>query len=128
MTMYLLLGVQESATEHQIRAAYRSLARRYHPDVSTSPDSKTFDRIHQAYNVLSNNDQRLQYDSWLRESRETEKKALALIPKPSPAASRNNIPRQETPPPQPSLIVRKGTQAADWFTGAIKTPTYTAWG
>jgi curved DNA-binding protein CbpA len=135
MTMYLLLGVQESATEHQIRAAYRTLARRYHPDVSRTPDAKKFARIHQAYNVLGSATNRMEYDEWLRKSREAEKKAVALIPKDPPP------PKYVAPDPEPGnqeyagvLVTpalhrgRKGSKMSDWFTGYSPESAIVVWG
>jgi curved DNA-binding protein CbpA len=137
MTMYLLLGVQESATEHQIRAAYRTLARRYHPDVSRTPDAKKFARIHQAYNVLGNTINRMEYDQWLRDSREAETKALVLVPKETPPHSNSETPSPTANPHKgqahPSEktapnIGRKGSRICDWFTGAEPESRYVVWG
>jgi DnaJ-class molecular chaperone len=142
MTMYLLLGVQESATEHQIRAAYRTLARRYHPDVSRTPDAKKFARIHQAYNVVGSATNRMEYDEWLRKSREAEKKTVALIPRgaSSQGAGDKNPPigphdfiacssnQLLTPPASPLRNERKGSRMRDWFTGTEPEPLYVVWG
>lgn len=138
MTMYVLLGVQESATEHQIRAAYRTLARRYHPDVSRTPDAKKFARIQQAYNVVGSTINRLEYDEWLRESRQAEKKALARITQPTPSQNRDTedsrLPASRA---STSLHVsamqagnsgRKGSRIRDWFTGPDPEPTTIVWG
>lgn len=135
MTMYVLLGVQESATEHQIRAAYRTLARRYHPDVSRTPDAKRFARIQQAYNVLGSAVQRLEYDAWLRDSREGEKKAVATIPKSPPVQEREaaqelfSVSGLSTPlrtVPKPANL--KGSRIRDWFTGPEPEASIVVWG
>ena len=42
---YVVLGVSRNSSEKEIKQAYRRLARRHHPDVSTSPDST--DRMQQ---------------------------------------------------------------------------------
>ncbi|HEX9745492.1 MAG TPA: molecular chaperone DnaJ [bacterium] len=60
---YELLGVDRSATQKQIKDAYRRLARKLHPDVN--PDSQAaeeFKKVGEAYEVLSNADKRAQYD------------------------------------------------------------------
>src|SRR5688572_2046065 len=63
---YDVLGVPRSASEKEIRQAYRKLARQYHPDLN--PNDKQaeakFKEIGQAYEVLSDADKRKQYDRW----------------------------------------------------------------
>jgi molecular chaperone DnaJ len=60
---YELLGVSRSATDEQIRSAYRKLARQYHPDVNSAPDAaERFKRITEAYEVLTDPQRRQRYD------------------------------------------------------------------
>ena len=60
---YSLLGVQRSATDEQIRSAYRKLARQYHPDVNSASDaSERFKAITEAYEVLTDPQRRQRYD------------------------------------------------------------------
>ena len=66
-TCYDILGVAPDATPDEIRAAYRRLARQYHPDVNPDPDaSERFIAIHQAYEVLIDPEARVRYDLSLR--------------------------------------------------------------
>lgn len=62
--LYGALGVKKGATREEIRAAYRKLARKYHPDAN--PDDKgaeeRFKKIQHAYEVLSNPERRREYD------------------------------------------------------------------
>lgn len=63
---YDVLGVPRSASEKEIRQAYRKLARQYHPDLN--PNDKQaeakFKEIGQAYEVLGEPDKRKLYDRW----------------------------------------------------------------
>ncbi|BAT84926.1 hypothetical protein VIGAN_04240600 [Vigna angularis var. angularis] len=63
---YAVLGVARNATAVEIKRAYRLLARKYHPDVSKDPHSEElFKSIRHAYEVLSNEATRVQYDQEL---------------------------------------------------------------
>jgi curved DNA-binding protein len=60
---YDILGVGRSASEREIKQAYRRLARQYHPDVNPSPDAEErFKEINEAYQVLSDAEKRRKYD------------------------------------------------------------------
>ena len=63
---YSILGVSKSATDKDVKSAYRKLARQYHPDVNPG-DSKAeakFQDINEAYEVLSDTEKRQQYDQF----------------------------------------------------------------
>jgi len=57
---YKVLGVARSATQDEIKKAYRKLAHQYHPD--RGGDEKKFKELSEAYQVLSNTQKRQQYD------------------------------------------------------------------
>ena len=62
-SLYDTLGVSESASESEIKKAYRKLARQYHPDVNKSPEAEEkFKEINAAYEVLSDKEKKAQYD------------------------------------------------------------------
>jgi len=60
---YQVLGVARSASEDDIRRAYRKLARKYHPDVSKEADAEARMReVNEAYEVLGDAEKRAAYD------------------------------------------------------------------
>ena len=61
---YKLLGVPKTASDAEIRKAYRSLAKKYHPDVNKDPKSQErFKEISAAHTLLSDKDMKKRYDS-----------------------------------------------------------------
>ena len=62
---YEILGVPKTATEDEIKRAYRKLAHQYHPD-KNGGDDKRFKEINGAYQVLGNREKREQYDRFGR--------------------------------------------------------------
>ncbi|KAM7479622.1 hypothetical protein LguiA_027835 [Lonicera macranthoides] len=60
---YSVLNVSRSATLQEIKASYRNLARKYHPDMSKAPGAEEkFKEISAAYEVLSDDEKRSLYD------------------------------------------------------------------
>jgi curved DNA-binding protein len=63
---YKILGIDKTATEKDIKSAYRKLARKYHPDLN--PDNKdanrNFQQINEANEVLSDPEKRKKYDQY----------------------------------------------------------------
>src|SRR5581483_8341877 len=61
---YEVLGVARTATEEEIKKAYRILARKYHPDVNPGDKSaeEKFKELNEAYAVLSDPEKRQRYD------------------------------------------------------------------
>jgi molecular chaperone DnaJ len=63
MNYYTILGVSQDAKYREIKAAYRRLALKYHPDRNSSPISENSIKIiNAAFEVLSDRDKRRQYD------------------------------------------------------------------
>lgn len=63
---YKVLGVEENATQADIRKAYRKLAKKYHPDInkSDSDAQQRFQEINEANEVLSDPEKRKKYDEY----------------------------------------------------------------
>ncbi|WP_330261021.1 J domain-containing protein [Streptomyces sp. NBC_00539] len=60
---YEVLGVPRTADRDEIQRAYRTLARRHHPDVNKDPQAEErFKEINEAFSVLSDPEQRARYD------------------------------------------------------------------
>ncbi len=63
---YEVLGLSKGASDAEIKKAYRSMAKKYHPDMN--PDNKEaeakFKEVNEAYAILSDTDKRAQYDQY----------------------------------------------------------------
>ena len=63
---YEVLGVEKGASDAELKKAFRKLAKQYHPDVN--PNDKVseskFKEINEAYEILSNEQKRAQYDQY----------------------------------------------------------------
>src|SRR4029453_2771944 len=65
MDLYIVLGVQQGASESEIKRAYRRLARRYHPDINPGDQTAAarFRQILEAYETLIDPARRSLYDA-----------------------------------------------------------------
>ena len=71
-THYETLGVPPTATQEQIRRAYRELAKKHHPDTGPQGDERTFAEIAAAYEVIAEPEKRREYDAGLAQRRAEE--------------------------------------------------------
>ena len=62
---YEILGVSKTASQDEIKKAYRTLAKKYHPDLNKEPGAEEkFKEINEAYETLSDEQKRAQYDQF----------------------------------------------------------------
>jgi curved DNA-binding protein CbpA len=63
-TLYHILGLPQGATQEQVKAAFRALARRFHPDVNAGSETaeQRFKEVNQAYETLADPGARAAYD------------------------------------------------------------------
>lgn len=62
---YEVLGVNKSASDAEIKSAFRKLAKKYHPDLNKEPDAaEKFKEVQEAYDVLSDEKKRKTYDQF----------------------------------------------------------------
>jgi len=61
---YDILGVKKGASDKELKSAFKKLARKYHPDVNPGDKSaeEKFKQVSEAYDILSDNKKRAQYD------------------------------------------------------------------
>ncbi len=74
VTLYETLEVSEGCSKETLNAAYRSLGKRFHPDVCSTKDAHNrMSEITEAYSILSDDVKRVKYDMELKEHRERPK-------------------------------------------------------
>ena len=68
---YSVLGIPRNASDEEIKKAYRSLSRKYHPDANPGDREceKRFQAINEAYSILSSPEKRKKYDAEYRRFR-----------------------------------------------------------
>lgn len=96
---YATLGVPRTATEDEIKRAFRQLARKYHPDVARDKGQaeEKFKQINEAYEVLGDAEKRRKYDDLGSHWQE----GAGSAPPPGPQSRTRRRTARSTPGPQP---------------------------
>jgi len=68
MNFYAILGIPADADDEAIRIAYKTLARRYHPDAGLGSSAEKFRQVSEAYDTLRDAGRRQMYDRSLHPS------------------------------------------------------------
>lgn len=76
---YLILGVSRDESQEGIRAAFRRLAKRYHPDRAGAGSAAEFRELLEAYEVLSDQERRRRYNSELEAAERRAKAATTQV-------------------------------------------------
>ena len=108
---YQLLQLPMGASEQELRRAFRSLSKQFHPDTTSLPPAEAeqaFQRLQQAYAVLSDPEARRRYDAQLRLA------ALAAA-----AAASSRAAATSRPPAPPAAVapdsVRRALSGGEWL-------------
>lgn len=133
-THYDNLKVARNAPQEVIRAAYKTLTQKYHPDRNPDPSAtRIMSLLNEAYEVLSDPSKRREHDAWI-ESAEQDALDAYLMQKQA-EAERKKTPPPPSPPPAPPPEMRsaqstKNTpvkkRARSWFV-IILTCLLTYW-
>ena len=79
---YKTLGLSRSASDEEVKKAYRKLARKYHPDMNQNnpATAEHFKEINEAYEVLGDTDKRRKYDQFGQDWEKFEKAGFSASP------------------------------------------------
>lgn len=94
MDYYAILGVPAQAGQATIRRAFRTLARRYHPDAGEGSSPRRFRELVEAYETLMDPERRRAYDRSLRPRTRVAVEPVTPRPHASDAAARRELFRE----------------------------------
>lgn len=113
VTYYDVLGVRRDASQETIRVAYRTMAKKLHPDMGGSADAMNI--LTRAYNVLSSPEKRKVYDTTLhKETPRTESQQAS-------SATGAGAPRSAPQPSAQDLLEQERTLVREARKGAVKS-------
>lgn len=111
---YKILGISRDASPDEIKKAYRSKSKQYHPDVN--PDGgEMFKEIAEAYDVLSNDDKKRQYDNPNPFGGGTFEEFYEMF---------NSQSRQPRQPKSPDMVINVSVTPLESYNGGKKTFNY----
>jgi len=111
---YRVLGVARGATKAQIKAAHRTLAKRYHPDAATG-DARRFRDVHEAYQLLADPLRRREWDAH-------HAPGPVRADEPPPAPRRRRAPADNPPPAPPTArTYRWSASEVHWWEEGART-------
>ncbi|QYK53037.1 MAG: J domain-containing protein [Fimbriimonadaceae bacterium] len=119
---YSVLGIKETATKDEIRAAFRKSAREYHPDRNPLPEAaEKFLAVKEAYEILSNEERRKIYDSFRKpKAKPAEPKAESTQPKADPPQAKAQQGRGSTATKEEFLRHRRNLEQLEKFASASR--------
>jgi len=79
MDLYSILEVEENSTLNDIKKAYKKLALKYHPDKTNTNSTSKFIEISNAYNILSDENKRKEYNNILKKGNKNNPKNVNII-------------------------------------------------
>lgn len=112
---YRALGVARGATEAEIKAAHRKLAKRYHPDAGSKSETERFLRVQEAYRVLSDPLLRKEWDQ------KHEPGPVRATPEAPVRGTRRTAPKPKAAPAAPAAT-EQSTRPRERETGAAQDP------
>jgi len=135
VNLYEVLQVSPKAGPEVIQAAYRALARTYHPDVNAAPDAaRQMRQLNAAYGVLSDPERRARYDAMRQRPARARRDIDAILENAeTPPASRQRpayirpVPTAIAPAPPPSLRLSRVLGLLFFVVFMIALAVYALW-
>lgn len=120
MTLYDILGLTRDATPDEIRAAYRALAKQYHPDLVQQADGETkslaeerLKAINEAYKTLSDPEARARYHRIMWTSRDPARRYQKIFPQRKTTTNGQVHTQKTTTDPAEPILVQLSALRAD---------------